>query len=214
MNTQLFDNIHWVGYVDWNVRDFHGYNTARGSTYNAYLVRDQKTALIDTVKHSYSGQLLANVAELLPLDKLEPAFEGRRETVDLAYAESYTLVAYIVEKGPPGALGRLLEVLAETGDPATALTRAMRLPMDVIQRKWLEETRARYLTWGVPLTMELIIIGIMVAAFVVAVVVKFRYARAVRKRMQEEEKLRQLLHGVEPEDEFLEGTNDEWQLRE
>ena len=44
MNTTLYDNIDWVGAVDWNIRDFHSYETNRGATYNAYLVRDEKTA--------------------------------------------------------------------------------------------------------------------------------------------------------------------------
>ena len=50
MSATLCENIDWVGYVDWNVRDFHGYSTERGTTYNAYLIRDKKNALIDTVK--------------------------------------------------------------------------------------------------------------------------------------------------------------------
>ena len=57
-------HVYPVGYVDWNVRDFHGYSTDRGATYNAYLVRDEKTALIDTVKAPYAEQLLVNVAAL------------------------------------------------------------------------------------------------------------------------------------------------------
>lgn len=61
MNTALCKGIHWVGYVDWTVRDFHGYSTDRGSTYNAYLVQDEKTALIDTVKAPYAETLLAHI---------------------------------------------------------------------------------------------------------------------------------------------------------
>ncbi len=64
MNTTLFDNIHWVGAVDWAIRDFHGYDAERGVTYNAYLVRDEKTALIDTVKAPFTAELLRNVAAL------------------------------------------------------------------------------------------------------------------------------------------------------
>lgn len=62
MGVSLRDGIDWVGAVDWEVRDFHGYDTARGSTYNAYLVRDEKTALIDTVKAPFAGELLGNLA--------------------------------------------------------------------------------------------------------------------------------------------------------
>jgi flavorubredoxin len=61
MDTMLKENIHWVGYVDWTVRDFHGYSTQRGSTYNAYLLLDEQPTLIDTVKAPYAADLLANV---------------------------------------------------------------------------------------------------------------------------------------------------------
>ena len=68
MNTALRDNIDWVGYVDWAIRDFHGYKTERGVTYNAYLVRDEKTALIDTVKAEHAKQLLKNISALTGLE--------------------------------------------------------------------------------------------------------------------------------------------------
>lgn len=64
MNTKLYDNIDWVGAIDWNIRDFHSYETNRGATYNAYLVRDEKTVLIDTVKSPFADRLLQNIAAL------------------------------------------------------------------------------------------------------------------------------------------------------
>ena len=70
MNTQLAQGIDWVGYADWTVRDFHGYRTENGSTYNAYLVRDENTALIDTVKGPYAGTLLAHISEHCPLEEV------------------------------------------------------------------------------------------------------------------------------------------------
>lgn len=71
MHTQLFPGIDWVGFVDWNIRDFHSYNTERGATYNAYLIRDEKIALIDTVKKAAADTLLKNVSELVDLDKVD-----------------------------------------------------------------------------------------------------------------------------------------------
>ena len=65
MNISLCPNIEWVGYVDWSLRDFHGYNAERGSTYNAYLVRDEKPALIDAVKAAFAPQLLEHLAALI-----------------------------------------------------------------------------------------------------------------------------------------------------
>ncbi|MHB1342310.1 MAG: FprA family A-type flavoprotein [Coriobacteriia bacterium] len=66
------DGIWWVGAVDWNLRDFHGYETPRGTTYNAYLVKGENTwALIDTVKTAFVPELLSRVAEIV-----EPAKVG------------------------------------------------------------------------------------------------------------------------------------------
>ncbi|MBN2295569.1 MAG: FprA family A-type flavoprotein [Pirellulales bacterium] len=71
MDIELRKNIDWVGYVDWTVRDFHSFNTKRGATYNAYLVRDEKTALIDTVKTPFAERLLKNVSALTDLEKVD-----------------------------------------------------------------------------------------------------------------------------------------------
>jgi flavorubredoxin len=65
MNVTLSKGIDWIGCPDWTIRDFHGYTTDRGTTYNAYLVRDEKTALIDTVKESHAHRLLANLSALV-----------------------------------------------------------------------------------------------------------------------------------------------------
>lgn len=69
--TELRKNIDAVGAVDWNVRDFHSFDTQRGATYNAYLVRDEKTALIDAVKAPFAETLLRNISEKTSLDKID-----------------------------------------------------------------------------------------------------------------------------------------------
>lgn len=71
MNATLCDHIDWVGAVDWTVRDFHSYDTDRGTTYNAYLLRDEKTALIDTVNAPFAEVLLRNVASLVDLSRVD-----------------------------------------------------------------------------------------------------------------------------------------------
>ncbi len=71
MDTTLRQDIDWVGCVDWTIRDFHSYKTERGATYNAYLVRDDKTALIDTVKAPYAEELLENIARLTELAEVD-----------------------------------------------------------------------------------------------------------------------------------------------
>jgi len=66
------ESIHWVGAIDWNLRDFHGYETPRGSTYNAYLVRGaDKTALVDTVKVPFVPELLDRIRSVVPLETID-----------------------------------------------------------------------------------------------------------------------------------------------
>ena len=67
----LKDGVNWVGVVDWNIRDFHGYITKRGSTYNAYLISDEKIALVDTVKSNFSDELIDHITELTSLEKID-----------------------------------------------------------------------------------------------------------------------------------------------
>lgn len=61
----LTDRVYWVGAVDWNIRDFHGYRTKRGSTYNAYLIMAEKPILIDTVKKPFYDELMARISSVL-----------------------------------------------------------------------------------------------------------------------------------------------------
>ena len=69
--VQLREGIYWVGVVDWGLRDFHGYSTPRGSTYNAYLVVDEKVALFDTVKAPFAAELLERISEILPPERID-----------------------------------------------------------------------------------------------------------------------------------------------
>lgn len=63
--VQLADGVYWVGAIDWNVRNFHGYSTHLGTTYNAYLSIDEKIALIDTVKAPFYEEVLSRVKEIV-----------------------------------------------------------------------------------------------------------------------------------------------------
>lgn len=71
-SVPVSDGISWVGAIDWNLRDFHGYETPRGSSYNAYIVKGaEKTALIDTVKTPFVPELLERIADVVPLDSVD-----------------------------------------------------------------------------------------------------------------------------------------------
>ena len=63
--VKITDHVWWVGALDWGIRDFHGYATPRGTTYNAYLVVGDKIALVDTVKAGFCGEMLARIASVV-----------------------------------------------------------------------------------------------------------------------------------------------------
>lgn len=68
---QIAPDIYDVGVQDWAVRDFHGYKTERGATYNSYLIMDEKITLIDTVKAPFAEELLRNISQVTPLESIE-----------------------------------------------------------------------------------------------------------------------------------------------
>jgi flavorubredoxin len=73
MAVKITDAVTWVGKVDWDLTAFHGheYSTHRGTTYNAYLVRGEKTALIDTVYAPYAKEFVRNLEREIDLDQID-----------------------------------------------------------------------------------------------------------------------------------------------
>ncbi|MBQ8699425.1 MAG: FprA family A-type flavoprotein, partial [Schwartzia sp.] len=68
---EMKKGIYWVGAVDWSMRSFHGYSTRRGSSYNAYLLLDEKITLIDTVKAPFVTELLERVSSVVDPQKID-----------------------------------------------------------------------------------------------------------------------------------------------
>lgn len=68
---EIVQNIFDVGIQDWAVRDFHGYKTERGATYNSYLIMDEKITLIDTVKASFAEELLQNISRITAPENID-----------------------------------------------------------------------------------------------------------------------------------------------
>ena len=68
---RVSEHVWWVGAVDWHVRNFHGYLTGRGSTYNAFLIIDDKITLIDAVKAGFEGELLERVSTVIDPAKID-----------------------------------------------------------------------------------------------------------------------------------------------
>ncbi len=73
MAKQITQKVSWVGKVDWELTQFHGdeYSTHRGSSYNSYLIRDQKTVLIDTVWQPYDREFVARLRQDTDLKKID-----------------------------------------------------------------------------------------------------------------------------------------------
>ncbi len=63
--VRINDYIYWVGAIDWNIRDFHGYSTKRGTTYNAFLVLADKITLIDTVKEPFKNEMVSRISSII-----------------------------------------------------------------------------------------------------------------------------------------------------
>ncbi len=69
--VEVKPGIYWVGGIDWNERNFHGYTTDRGSTYNAYLIMDEHPTLIDTCKPGFADEMIERVSEIIDPSKIE-----------------------------------------------------------------------------------------------------------------------------------------------
>lgn len=65
MAVELRKGIYWIGAIDWEIRNVHGYVTPRGTTYNAYLVVDEYITVIDTVKRSHAQEMIRRIKEII-----------------------------------------------------------------------------------------------------------------------------------------------------
>jgi anaerobic nitric oxide reductase flavorubredoxin len=110
VKVTLKEGINWVGVVDWNIRDFHGYVTNRGSTYNAYLISDDKTALVDTVKSTFSNELIEHISELTSLEKIDYIIVNH---VEMDHSSSLPIIAKLAKNAKILASQRGKDALIE-----------------------------------------------------------------------------------------------------
>jgi len=82
MNIPVKNNVSWVGKIDWDLRKFHGneLSTHRGSTYNSYLLKEEKVALIDTVWGPFAKEFVKNLSSEIDLKKIDYVIENHGET--------------------------------------------------------------------------------------------------------------------------------------
>ena len=104
MSFKIKNNVYWVGKVDWELRKFHGneYSTHRGSTYNSYLIKEEKIVLIDTVWKPFSKEFVKNLSKEVDLNKID------------------YVIANHAEIDHSGALPELMEKIPETPIYCTA----------------------------------------------------------------------------------------------
>jgi flavorubredoxin len=63
--VKVSEHVYWVGAIDWSIRDFHGYETTNGTTYNAFLIKGEKNILIDTVKAPFKKELIGRISSVI-----------------------------------------------------------------------------------------------------------------------------------------------------
>jgi flavorubredoxin len=76
---EIAKDIYWLGVIDWNIRDFHGYYIYQGTTYNSYLIMDEKITLIDAVKKEFADELISNISQLVDPKKIDYVISNHTE---------------------------------------------------------------------------------------------------------------------------------------
>ena len=78
--VEIKPDIYWVGAIDWPVRDFHGYVTPKGTTYNNYLIVDDQITLVDTVKYDFTEVSIKNVTSVVDPAKIHNLVINQQKT--------------------------------------------------------------------------------------------------------------------------------------
>jgi flavorubredoxin len=76
---KMTDRVYWVGAIDWEIKDFHGYATELGTTYNAYLIIDEKITLIDTVKAQFKDEMMSRISSVINPGKIDYIISNHAE---------------------------------------------------------------------------------------------------------------------------------------
>jgi len=77
--VEIADRVFSVGCRDWDIRDFHGYSTYQGTSYNAFLILDEKNVLIDTVKKDFKDELLSNISKIIDPSEIDMVISNHTE---------------------------------------------------------------------------------------------------------------------------------------
>jgi anaerobic nitric oxide reductase flavorubredoxin len=133
--VEIKPNIYWVGAIDWAVRDFHGYITPNGTSYNNYLILDTHVTLIDTVKHDFSEYTIEAIRGLVDPGKIENIVINHIESDHMSSIDRIMELApkaliHITARGKKG-LDRFYDTsrwnfrIVKTGDTLTTGTKTI-----------------------------------------------------------------------------------------
>ncbi len=141
---KITKNVYWVGAIDRGIKDFHGYLTKKGTTYNAYLVMADKPVLIDTVKRPFMDEMLARIASVIEPSKIKYIVSNHSE---MDHSGSLPEVIGLIkpEKVLASAMGvKALEDHFHSGHMVEAVANASTLDLGNMELKFFE---TRMLHW-------------------------------------------------------------------
>ena len=119
--VEIAENVYWVGAIDWDVRNFHGYLTSRGTSYNAFLVVADKVTLIDTVKAPFLDEMMARIGSVVEPSRIDYIVSNHSE-MDHSGCLPQTVAAVVPEKVFASKMGqKALDAHFRTGGDITAV---------------------------------------------------------------------------------------------
>lgn len=136
-SNEIKKDIFWVGAIDFNVRDFHGYTTPRGTTYNNFLIKDNKLCLVDTVKYDFCNEMLSRIGKIANLRDLKAVVINHIEPDHAGCVDKVMHIAkkakiYTTKKGEEGLKGYFEKAknwnfeIVKTGDELSIGKRTLR----------------------------------------------------------------------------------------
>jgi len=141
---KISDSVYWVGAIDWNIRDFHGYLTKRGSSYNAYLLVADKITLIDTVKAPFIEEMFSRIASVVDPSRIDYIVSNHSE-IDHSGALKETIARINPEKVFASKMGAAtLPNLLDLNYPLVAVADGEELSLGNVNLKFME---TRMLHW-------------------------------------------------------------------
>ena len=76
---KIADRVYWVGAIDWQLRDFHGYSTSSGTSYNAFLIVSDEITLVDGVRAPFMDEMMSRIASEIDPSEIDIIISNHSE---------------------------------------------------------------------------------------------------------------------------------------